>query len=733
MKPNRRLLLAVAAACLFVLAVVVATAALMLASEADASGGGRTSEERIVALVVLALAACAVSCWVIYSLYGLYVSAPLRMAEELAATAAHRGLRLLGEYGAEELRVLVQAANQVLAVRDALEADVAERIRQARASLEEERSRLAALMADLSQSVVVCNLDGRVLLYNQRARQELSSGTDGGNAELLGLGRSIYTVFDRALIEHALERLQQASREGAEAADSRRLLGSAQFVTATRAGRLLRAHMSPVLGGEGPHHARVGAVSITGFVLVLEDVTSTNERHARRDALIQSLIEGGRGPLGSIRAAGEMLSDFSDMPGQQRDRFLGVIRDEARALSAQFENAAAAFSNDLRERWLLEEILGAELVAVAARRIGERRASERRALAVKSENIDEDLWLRVDSFGLLQALRYLALRLQDEYEVREVRLSLTRSGPLAQLDLSWLGTFMNNETAMSWLQDPMTSGGEISPLSVVDVIERCNGDIWFQRERVSHRAFFRTMLPAAEAPKDLPHAIMAAPEGERPEFYDFDIFLWSAASHELDDRPLVELSYTVFDTETTGLLPSEGDEIIQIGATRIVNRRLLRHECLDQLVDPRRPLSPQSIAIHGITPDLLVGQPPIEIVLPKFHAFCADTVLVGHNAAFDMRFLQLKEEQTGVRFEQPVLDTFLLSAVIHPNQTSHRLEAIAERLGVSVFGRHTALGDAMVTGEVFLKMLPLLAEMGITTLRQAREASQRTFHARLKY
>jgi DNA polymerase-3 subunit epsilon len=223
---------------------------------------------------------------------------------------------------------------------------------------------------------------------------------------------------------------------------------------------------------------------------------------------------------------------------------------------------------------------------------------------------------------LLQALRYLALRLQDEYEVREVRLSLTRSGQLAQFDLSWLGTFMNNETAMSWLQDPMTTGGEASPLSVVDVIERCNGDIWFQRERVSHRAFFRTMLPAAEAPKDLPRAIVAAPEGERPEFYDFDIFLWSAVSHELDDRPLVELSYTIFDTETTGLQPSEGDEIIQIGATRIVNRRLLRQECFDQLVDPRRPLSPQSIAIHGITPELLVGQPPSMPYCRSFMLLC---------------------------------------------------------------------------------------------------------------
>ena len=733
MRSRRKLLLTAAAASLFLLLVVVATASLMLASEADASGGGRTQEERIVALLVLTLAACALSCWVVYQLHERYVGAPLRMAEELAAALAHSGLRLgEGEYGAEELRVLAHAANQLLALREARENDVAQRVSEARASLEEERSRLAALMADLSQSVVVCNLDGRVLLYNQRARQELSTGADGSNVELLGLGRSIYTVFDRALIEHALERLQQASREGGEA-DSRKLIGSAQFVTATHSGRLLRAHMSPVLGAHGPHHARVGTLSITGFVLVLEDVTSINERHARRDALIQSLVEGGRGPLGSIRAAGEMLSDFSDMPQQQRDRFLRVIRDEAAALSAQFEKAAAAFSNDLRERWLLEEILGVELLAVAARRIGERRSTERRALAVKCENVDDELWLRVDTFGLLQALRYLALRLQDEYAVREVRLSLTRSGQLAQFDLSWLGTFMNNETAMSWLQDPMASGGEVSPLSVVDVIERCNGDIWFQRERVSHRAFFRTMLPAAEAPRDLPRAIVAAPEGERPEFYDFDIFLWSAVNPELDDRPLAELSYTVFDTETTGLQPSEGDEIIQIGATRIVNRRLLRHECFDQLVDPRRSLSEQSIAVHGITPELLVGQPAIDVVLPKFHAFCADTVLVGHNAAFDMRFLQLKERPTGVRFDQPVLDTLLLSAVLHPNQTTHRLEAIAERLGVSVFGRHTALGDAMVTGEVFLRMLPLLAEIGITTLRQAREASQKTFHARLKY
>ena len=104
--------------------------------------------------------------------------------------------------------------------------------------------------------------------------------------------------------------------------------------------------------------------------------------------------------------------------------------------------------------------------------------------------------------------------------------------------------------------------------------------------------------------------------------------------------------------------------------------------------------------MHGITSAMLAGQPTIDVVLPAFARYAADTVLVGHNVGFDMQFLRLAEPRTGVQFTQPVLDA--AARVVHPDHDERSLEAIADASVWPVPGRHTALGDALVTGEVFL-------------------------------
>jgi DNA polymerase-3 subunit epsilon len=376
-------------------------------------------------------------------------------------------------------------------------------------------------------------------------------------------------------------------------------------------------------------------------------------------------------------------------------------------------------------------MLGSDLLAAAARRIEAEWGAR-----VSWAEADPSLWMKVDSHSLIQALVHLAGRLSEEYGIRRVQLRLQHEAGKAQLDLVWAVQAMSTETVMAWETEALQSAGQSSGMSVRDVVERHGGTMWFERDRPRQEVFFRFMLPRArEAAADhaADRAAQTARGASRPEFYDFDLLAREAQPGEARQGLLSALAYTVFDTETTGLSPSEGDEIIQIGAVRVVAGKLRRQECFEQLVDPKRPLSEAGILIHGIEPGMLVGQPDIGKVLPAFHQFAADTVLVAHNAAFDVRFLQMKESSTGLRFDQPVLDTLLLSAVLHPQQSSHGLEAIAERLGVPIVGRHTALGDAKVTAEVFVRMLPLLQAQGITTLDQAMDASRRTVLARLSY
>ena len=720
-----RILLALALAWGFVLFSLAATALLLGAdlSAAELALVSPILRERAAHVVVAALLLLVPLALVLWSLLRRYVDAPRRLAEDarvmLAANPAHRAeLR-----GSAEMQRLAAELNRFGEAHSLLRRDVERQVREANARIEQERNRLAALMSELAQSVIVCNVEGRILLYNTRAMQLLRKPLEGAAAgkahSLIGLGRSIFAAFDRNLIIHALESIRDRMRQEARSP-------VASFVTTAPAGQLVRVQIAPVLGADADGTTDGTPDGITGFVLILDNITRRIETGSRRDTLLQTLTQGTRASLASVRAAVETVASFPEMENEARSRFIGIIGEEAQRMSAGLDQAAVEFADSLRTEWPLEDMRGADLISAARRRI-----EGRLGLPTKLEGVDESIWMKVDSYSLMQAITYLVSRLQGEFGIREVRFGLAGAGQLAHLDLIWTGAPLGSETTMAWQTDSLELGGEACPLTLKQIVERHNAEIWYQIHKPSQREYFRLAMPVTR-PEET--QLGAPPVVEsRPEYYDFDLFHQPGQTPELDNRPLASLDYTVFDTETTGLKPSEGDEIVSVGAVRIVNGRLLEHEVFEQLVDPRRAMSKEASRITGIDAAMLESQPTIDRVLPAFGQFCEDTVLVAHNAAFDMRFLRLKEETTGTRFAQPVLDTLLLSAVIHPDLESHRLEAIAERMGVNPIGRHTALGDAIMTAEVFLRMIPLLAEQGIRTLGEAREASQKTYFARIEY
>jgi DNA polymerase III epsilon subunit family exonuclease len=338
-----------------------------------------------------------------------------------------------------------------------------------------------------------------------------------------------------------------------------------------------------------------------------------------------------------------------------------------------------------------------------------------------------------DSHALVRGLVRVASRLRQE-GAGELSLRVHTTDEAVGLDVCWPGATPAADAAEGWAHEP---AGDGAGPSLAATVADHGGELRAGTEP-GGPAYLRLVVlaePPQTAGAHLSGATATPPAARllesRPEFYDFDLFDRREPAGDWTTTPLAELAYTVLDTETTGLHPTEGDEVVSVGAVRIVNGRILRGESFERLVDPRRSVPAVATAVHGLTRSMLAGQPTIDTVLPELARYAGDTVLVGHNVGFDLQFLRLKEERTGVRLDQPVLDTLLLDAVVHPHADQRSLEAIAGRLGVPVTDRHSALGDALVTGEVFLRLLPVLDRRGIHTLGDALEASRSTLHSRL--
>lgn len=576
-------------------------------------------------------------------------------------------------------------------------------IGEATSKVEQQKHQLEVILHDLHEGVIVCTLTHHILLYNNRAVELLHV------AGQIGLDRSLFSFTNRQPILHALGRLTNRLAGGPLEAHPEGL--AVPFVCATTDGRhTLEGRMGLMLDEDG---------NPSGYVISFQDNTQELAALGLRDRLLRESTEGLMAPLGNLRAAAEILAAHPDMSAEEEGQFREVVLNEANFLTTRLEALAGKYRDVITGHWPTTDIYSANLFNNLLRRLRDERN-----LHVVMTGIPQ--WLHGDSYTLVEVLDRLIHRVSAQSGTSEFDLEAVGGERHVYLDVIWKGSPVATAELDTWLDDHLEEA--FGRLTLRDVLEHHKTDVWSLSFREG-RARLRLPLPPAIQPPTRREVRRLPP---RPEFYDFALLERKVDLADLAHRPLKSLNYVVFDTETTGLQPSGGDEIISIAGVRVVNGRILTGESFERLVDPGRVIPRDSVRFHGITDEMVKDKPPIVVVLPQFREYVGDAVLVAHNAAFDLKFLKLKEAESGITFDMPVLDTLLLSVFLHDHTTKHSLDHVAERFGIEVRGRHTALGDALVTAGVFLKMLDVLEARNITTLDQAVAAAHSIVEVRAK-
>lgn len=558
---------------------------------------------------------------------------------------------------------LAAAVSEMAAKLAATRGQIDQAVTAATASASNEKARLAAILRDLHEGVVVCNWKHQVVLYNQSALDLLHVTGE------MGLGRPLFGLVAKEPVLHILDVLLHRPQSG---------LNNAPFITGTTDGRsLLQGRMSLVRAES----------AITGYVITFNDVTESVSALARRDALLREVIE-------TLRAPVERLNDPASDPA-------AAVKD----LSSVLESATSRYRGLLAGWWPMTDIHSADLFDFVIRRL------DNSGLKVTMTGLP--IWLHGDSHSLVLALEALVRNIAKGTGADEFDLGAQTDSRFGWIFVSWRGGRVDDASLIAWQKAKVSQAlGGMTVLDVMshhtreDLVEEARGGV----------VTLRIALSLGREGQD--RVVTAEKLPPRPEFFDFDLLAQGQAG-PLGQMDLRQLTFVVFDTETTGLAPTQGDQVVSVGAVRVVNGRILTGETFNRLVNPGRPIPPESTKFHGITDEMVTNRPPLSVVLPQFKAYVADAVLVAHNAAFDMKFIRMREAESGIVFDNTVLDTMLLSSYVDGTPENQSLDAIAERYGITLADRHTALGDSLVTAALLLRLIDALEAKGIRTLDDA--------------
>jgi DNA polymerase-3 subunit epsilon len=196
---------------------------------------------------------------------------------------------------------------------------------------------------------------------------------------------------------------------------------------------------------------------------------------------------------------------------------------------------------------------------------------------------------------------------------------------------------------------------------------------------------------------------------------------WTYHRRGSERGPLLrDLEFVAIDTETTGLDPRR-DAVVALAAVPFVAGQPDLEDAYTAVVNPGRPIPAVAQAIHGIGDAEVREAPPVAAVLPEFLAACDGRPLVAHTAAFDLALLNRAARAAGLSpIRGPVLDIGILAHALLPSWWDLSLEGLSRLMEIEPIDRHTAQGDALTAGCIFVRLIPLLERRGIATLAAAR-------------
>ncbi|MFA6730497.1 MAG: PolC-type DNA polymerase III [Eubacteriales bacterium] len=182
---------------------------------------------------------------------------------------------------------------------------------------------------------------------------------------------------------------------------------------------------------------------------------------------------------------------------------------------------------------------------------------------------------------------------------------------------------------------------------------------------------------------------------------------------ETYDRSFSDGVFTVFDIETTGLSPYSSG-ITEIGAVRYRGGEAI--EVFETYVDPGMPIPQNITELTGITDEMVKGAPSMREAVERFIKFAGDTILVAHNAGFDIGFIKKTASDYKIPFSNPYLDTVSLSRYLNPGLSRHNLDAVRKYYGLGEFKHHRASGDCKILCQIFERMIKKMEPDGVTTV-----------------